>query len=43
MEKGSWEEYWKAHAHLVEEMRRCDEIASRIRKTINDVFESAEP
>lgn len=39
--KGSWEEYWKAHTHLVEEMRRCDEIASRIRKTIADSFESA--
>lgn len=40
--KGSWEEYWKAHTHLVEEMRRCDEIVSRIRKTIADSFESAE-
>lgn len=42
VDKGSWEEYWKVHAHLVEEMRRCDEIASRIRKTIADSFESAE-
>ena len=40
--KDPWEEYWKAHAHLVEEMRRCDEIASRIRKTIADAFESTE-
>lgn len=40
--KGSWEEYWKTHTHLVEEMSRCDEIASRIRKTIADSFESAE-
>lgn len=40
--KGPWKEYWKAHAHLVEEMRFYDEIASRIRKTINDVFDSAE-
>ena len=40
--KDPWEEYWKAHAHLVEEMRRCDETASRIRKTIADALESVE-
>lgn len=37
-----WREYWKAHARLLEEMRRCDEIASRIREMIAGVFESEE-
>ena len=40
--KDTWKEYWDAHARLVEEMRRCDEIASRIRKTIAYAFESTE-
>lgn len=40
--KDPWKEYWDAYVHLVEEMRCCDKIASRIRKAIADAFESAE-
>lgn len=31
-----WKSYWKARDELVEEMKRCDEIAQKIRKTISD-------
>lgn len=33
-----WEEYWEAHARLIAEMKRCDEIAVRIRRMVADSF-----